>query len=72
MSIWRSLISWSLAMIRCASSSLAVDERVHGAVHALLRQPAHGEQLVPERLQLAFEVVPFHSRDLRASIRTGR
>ena len=39
---------------------VAVDEGVDRAVHALLHQPPHGEELVPQVLQLGFEVVPFH------------
>ena len=61
MSIWRSLTSLSVAMIALRVLLAAVDERVDRAVHALLHQPPHGEELVPQRLQLGFEVVPFHS-----------
>ncbi len=64
MSIWRSLISLSVAMIRCASSSRRWTRACDRAVHALLHEPPHGEELVAERLQLGFEVVPFHSSDL--------
>ena len=55
-----SISSWSIALVvgddLLGERVVALDQRLHGAADLLLGVPAHGQELVAQRAQLALEL----------------
>ena len=47
-------------MMRARLLLVALDQRLHRAMDAVLDQASHAQELVAQRLQIGVEMVPFH------------